>query len=288
MQEGDAGGAEACFRNAVRLAPDFAEAHANLGLLLDKRGAAAAAEASYRRSIELDPAYPQTHLNLGALLAGAKRFDAAEAAYRQAIARKPDSPVAWSNLGVLQACMKRESEAEQSYRTAMALDESYANARFNLSYLLLRQGRFEEGWQCLEARDWYAVLAAHFDFPRWQGEPLAGKSLLIGYEAGHGDMLQFCRYASPLKAQGASGKHPLSARRSHPRRAMGSARSTDRTARRPGVERQPQIRKRRRPLPPLAQRARPVGQHSRRDLRQPAKRRRRRRGRAPTRRTAPR
>jgi hypothetical protein len=99
--------------------------------------------------------------------------------------------------------MKREEEAERCYRTAMNLDDGYAKARFNLSYLLLRQGRFEEGWRCLEARDSYAALAAHLACPRWQGEALSGKSLLIGYEAGHGDMIQFCRYAAVLKAQGA-------------------------------------------------------------------------------------
>jgi len=99
--------------------------------------------------------------------------------------------------------MKREAEAEQCYRTAMALDDAYAMARYNLSYLLLRQGRFEEGWACLEARNWYAPWAAHLGCPRWQGETLVGKSVLIGYEPGHGDMIQYCRYAAVLKAQGA-------------------------------------------------------------------------------------
>jgi hypothetical protein len=68
----------------------------------------------------------------------------------------------------------------------------------------LRQGRFEEGWACLEARNWYAPWAAHLGCPRWQGETLAGKSVLIGYEPGHGDMIQYCRYAAELKAQGAA------------------------------------------------------------------------------------
>jgi hypothetical protein len=99
--------------------------------------------------------------------------------------------------------MKRESEAEQCYRTAMQLDGSYSKARFNLSYVLLRQGRLEEGWRCLEAREWYDALARHFTCPRWRGEALTGKSVLIGIEAGHGDMIQFCRYAVVLKAMGA-------------------------------------------------------------------------------------
>jgi hypothetical protein len=85
----------------------------------------------------------------------------------------------------------------------MRLAPDYRSARFNLAYLLLRQGRYEEGWACLEARDWYAPLEKLLPFPRWQGESLAGKRLLIGIEAGHGDMIQFCRYAALAKASGA-------------------------------------------------------------------------------------
>lgn len=204
MAAGEVVRAAACFREAVKIAPDFAESYANLGLMSERQGDVGFAEICYRRSIELNPTYSETHLNLGVLLAGEKRFDEAEAAYRRAIALRTDSPVGWSNLGVLYACIQREVEAEQCYRTAMSLDDAYAMARFNLSYLLLRQGRFEEGWFCLEARNWYAAPAAHLACPRWQGESLAGRSILIGYEAGLGDMIQFCRYADVLKAQGAA------------------------------------------------------------------------------------
>ena len=204
MKDGDATSAEACYRLALQLQPDFAEAYANLGLLLEKRNSTVEAENCYRRSIELNPDYSETHLDLGALLANQKHFEEAEAAYRQAIVLSPDSPAGWSNLGVLCACMKREDEAEQCYRTAMSLDDSYSQARFNLSYLLLRQGRFEEGWYCLEARNWYASLTEHLDCARWQGESVAGKSILICFEAGQGDVIQFCRYAAVLKAQGAA------------------------------------------------------------------------------------
>jgi Tfp pilus assembly protein PilF len=204
MAEGDARQAEVCFREAIRLVPDFAETHANLGLLLDHAGMQVEAETHYLHSIKCNPNHGQTHLNLGALLAQQKRFDEAEAAYRAALKLNPCSPAVWSNLGVLQACRKQEMAAELSYRTAIELDADYQLAYFNLSYLLLRQGRFEEGWRCLEARNWYAPLEKRITFPRWRGEPLDGKSLLIGIEAGHGDMIQLCRYSAVLKAQGAA------------------------------------------------------------------------------------
>jgi len=204
MGAGDPAGAETAFRHALQLEPQFAEAHANLGLLLDQGGQCREAEAHYRTALALSPRQAQTYVNFAALLAAQKRFAEAEVAYRQALELNPESPGAWSSLGVLLASMKREDEAEQCYRAAIALAPDYRKASFNFAYLLLRQGRFAEGWRCLEARDWYAPLEDYLTCPHWRGESLAGKSLLIGFEAGHGDMIQFCRYAALAKRQGAT------------------------------------------------------------------------------------
>ncbi|HWQ09277.1 MAG TPA: tetratricopeptide repeat protein, partial [Holophaga sp.] len=192
-----------CFQAALALAPGFLEAHVNLGWSLEKLGSLDEAEASYRRALALDPACLRAGLNLGVLLVGRKRFADAEEVYAQTLRDHPDAAAAWSNLGVLETLAKREVEAEAHLRKAMALDPGYARARFNLSYLLLRQGRFEEGWPALEARE-LSPFTARFAFPPWRGEDLRGKSLLIGIEKGHGDMLQFCRYVPLLKARGAA------------------------------------------------------------------------------------
>ena len=202
MLDGRVSAAERCLRDALALRPAFPEALANLALLLDQSARKAEAETHYRQALSLNPRDAQTHINVGVMLAGLMRFHEAETHYREAIALNPDSPAAWSNLGVLLACCKREDEAESSYRQALAIDAQHANAQFNLAYLLLRQGRYAEGWRCLEARDWYAPLERHFACPRWRGEPLVGKTVLIGVEAGYGDMIQFCRYAAVLKSRG--------------------------------------------------------------------------------------
>lgn len=47
-------------------------------------------------------------------------------------------------------------------------------------------------------------LDRELGIPRWCGEPIAGKSILIGVEAGYGDMIQFCRLAGELKERGAA------------------------------------------------------------------------------------
>jgi hypothetical protein len=46
-------------------------------------------------------------------------------------------------------------------------------------------------------------MSPNFQFSQWQGESIIGKSLLIWCEQGLGDEIQFCRYVSVLKSQGA-------------------------------------------------------------------------------------
>jgi len=203
MEASDFEGAEQCLRQALAITHGFPEAWVNLGWLRAKAGAVDEAERHYRKAIAIQPDLLDPYLLLGVLLMDSRRFAEAEAVYRLALGLSPDLTAAWSNLGVLLACLKREGEAEECYRLALSLDSHYAKARFNLSYLLLRQGRFEEGWACFEARDWYGVLERYFTCPRWRGESLLGQSVLIGFEAGHGDMIQFCRYALLLKERGA-------------------------------------------------------------------------------------
>lgn len=191
-------------RAALALDPDFAEAHANLAWALEHGGDPAQAEPHYLRAIALAPANPQIRLNLGAMLTARRRLDEAERVVRGALALAPDAPAALSNLGMVLASAGREIEAERQYRRALDIDPAYGKAAFNLAYLLLRQGRWDEGWRRLEARDWTGALQRHLGLPRWQGEPLAGKAILVGIEMGHGDMIQFGRYCDDLKRLGAA------------------------------------------------------------------------------------
>lgn len=162
------------------------------------------AERAMRETIALDGKSAQAHSFLGTLLLNQGRLQEAERPLRRALDLSPQSPTTWTNYGALLARRKQEAAAENCYRTAISLDPDYVNASFNLAYLLLRQGRFEEGWRRFEYRDWYPRLDRALGIPRWAGQDLHGKSILIGIEAGYGDMIQFCRYARHLKAAGAA------------------------------------------------------------------------------------
>jgi hypothetical protein len=82
--------AEASYRQAITLKPDYAEAHSNLGITLRELGRLDEAEASFRRAITLKPDHAETHSMLGNTLKELGRLDEAEASYTQAIALKPE------------------------------------------------------------------------------------------------------------------------------------------------------------------------------------------------------
>ncbi|MFM0672552.1 tetratricopeptide repeat protein [Paraburkholderia sediminicola] len=201
--------AEAAYREAIAQRPDYAEAHYNLGVTLCKLEHLFEAESAYREAIRLRPELVHAHNNLGCVLRRLDRLPAAVDAFEQALSVCSDMAEAHYNLGAARAQLMQLPEAESAYRRALALRADYGDAKFGLAVLLLGMGRFEEGWRLYECRYEQPGFVHHktasmLQCPQWQGDTLAGKSLLVWQEDGLGDMIQFSRYFALLKAQGAA------------------------------------------------------------------------------------
>jgi serine/threonine-protein kinase len=137
----DHSAAEAAYRKAIALAPDFAAAHANLGLCLSDQGKHDAAEAACRTAVELRPNWADAHYHLGNVLARQRRFVAAAGAFRMVIALQPDAAPAYYNLGNALTAQGRHAAASDAYRTAIDLRPEFAMAHNNLGLALLQQGQ---------------------------------------------------------------------------------------------------------------------------------------------------
>jgi tetratricopeptide (TPR) repeat protein len=189
--------AEACFRAAIRYRPEYVEAHSNLGNVLRETGRFAEAEASCQAALRFSPGHAAAHNNLGALLGDLSRFAEAEASCREALRLDPDYTDARSNLAFTLHNLGRPSEAEAAYREVLQRRPGDADTHANFGNLLLSVGRFDEGWREYEWR-WRSkqLIQRHFEAPRWNGEPLGDRVILLHAEQGFGDTLQFCRYAT--------------------------------------------------------------------------------------------
>jgi tetratricopeptide (TPR) repeat protein len=197
--------AVAAYRQAIALRPNYPEAYYNLGIALQHKGEFEEAIAAFRQAIALRPNFSEAHNNLANALKERGELDEAMAACRQAIALKPDNAEAYYNLGNALAHRCDFDDAIAAYRRAVQLKPDAAHMHWNLAVLLLRTGQFVEGWDEFEWRlkDQTRNLSRNFPQPQWNGEDLAGKTLLLYTEGGYGDAFHFIRYVPQLRGRGA-------------------------------------------------------------------------------------
>jgi len=121
---------------------------------------------------------------------------------RCAIERNPCDPLLLDNYSILQKEAQQWDEAERAARLACQQAPDNTRLWFHLGLLLLVRGNFDEGFRAYEQR-WDEALRGiypNFTQPRWRGEPLAGRTLLLWGEQGMGDLLLGSRYV-PMLAQ---------------------------------------------------------------------------------------
>ena len=189
------------YRRALELRPDFIDAHNNIGIAFTKQGNLVQAIASCRRALELEPGHAEAHNNIGVALAKQYKLDEATAFYKRALESKPGYAEAHHNLGLVLVSQGKPKDAQSRFKQAVDLKPDFADARFNYATTLLLEGRFGEAWPEYEWRWTAMALDQTLHRTRWKGEELPQGTVLLHSEQGHGDTLQFVRYAQLVKSR---------------------------------------------------------------------------------------
>lgn len=205
LQGERAGEAEKALLKSIESQPAQPDALCDLGVLAAREGQPSRAEEWFKRALALDAGHPAALNHLGMLLMRLNRLDEAESHLRKALAAKPDYWLALNNLGVLLHWAGRLDESEECHRRFIAAHPENGTPHFNLALALLSHGKFAEGWVEYEYRfiKENPVPVRHAGLPRWRGEDLRGKTILIHAEQGYGDTIQFGRYLPLLVERGA-------------------------------------------------------------------------------------
>jgi len=189
---------------AARL--NLALAHFAEGRRRQTAGNLPLAESHYRSAVGSEPAMAEAWVNLGNVVRLLYRPVEAADCYARALSENPEVPEAWANLGVARQELGDTAGAVAAYDRALAGDPGNPEIRRNRAQALLKLGRFDEGWPEFEWRwqtDHFAAVRRAWEKPRWQGEDLAGTTVLVHAEQGYGDSLQFARYLPMLAERGA-------------------------------------------------------------------------------------
>ncbi|AYN94979.1 hypothetical protein EAW52_13955 [Pseudomonas sp. LTJR-52] len=132
------------------------------------------------------------------------RFYDSIACSQLGLEKSPNNKQLHFNLAIALESVGRYEEAFKNYARILEQDPDHIETHNNLAYIMLRLGQFEEGWKHYEWR-WAKVLKdheQHFNIPRWSGEPLEGKTLLVWAEQGVGDHIMFASMLDDLKKMG--------------------------------------------------------------------------------------
>ena len=135
-------------QKAVKVAPEFRQAHENLALVWTKLGDLNKAEISLKKSLEIDPSNFTNWKSLGDVLSDQGKEKEADKAYKNAIStdkkyldlQKAMSQVQKGNLG----------EAEKIYRSILSDDPNNVDALRLLALLASRTGAIDQAINMLE------------------------------------------------------------------------------------------------------------------------------------------
>jgi tetratricopeptide (TPR) repeat protein len=129
---------------ALRIKPDLAEAHYNLGGALGQAGRMQEAIGHYEQALRIKPDWAKAHYDLGVALERAGRMQEAIGHYEQALRLKPDLAEAHNNLGAILFQLGKVQEAIRHWEQALRIKPDYAKAHYDLGVALEQAGNVRE------------------------------------------------------------------------------------------------------------------------------------------------
>ena len=166
QQSGELEAAQKAYWNALKVHPNYAHSHHNLGGIYASKKDWKPAIAAYQKALKIRPNYYQARLHLGNAYMSTGRLPEALKAFQKVALLIPSFAGTHINLGSIYLQQGKPEKATAAFLEAIRLDPKQAQAYNNLAIAYERLGRNREAVTA------YENLLAH-----WQGDPAYRESV---------------------------------------------------------------------------------------------------------------
>lgn len=177
----------------------------NLGALFRSEGRFELAVAAHNRALELNPDAPQILANASNSYFDVGEVDRAVELRGRLLEIEKDDPNHHAMHAKYLRGARKYAKAERLMKKAVKQWPEDSELHIQMAMAQLSQGDYPNGFETFEWR-WQGdeISLPKFDFPRWQGEDLNGKHLLVTPEQGFGDTVLMARFIEQIAAMGAT------------------------------------------------------------------------------------
>ncbi len=211
-QKDDLEMAQNLYRIYLQNRPKDAAIWSNLGALFRKQKQYDLAAATQLRALELEPNTTSVMNNAANAFYDAGRIQEAITLREKLIKTQNNDPENYSGLGKCYRGIHDLDKAEAILKEGIQKFPDFAENYIQLSFVLLAKGDYQAGFKTFNWR-WKGdeLTPPQFPFPKWTGETLEGKTILVLPEQGFGDTILMARFLNRLKRQGCTIKMVIKA-----------------------------------------------------------------------------
>ena len=142
--------AEDLYNQVLKIDPNHANAHNNLGVIYQNSGEAEKAKKCYEKAIEINSNYANAHNNLGVMFANLSELQKAKNCFEKAVVINPSYVEAHNNLGAIYKNLGETEKAKNCFEKAIEINPNYADAHSNLGAIFNDLGETEKAKNCFE------------------------------------------------------------------------------------------------------------------------------------------
>ena len=190
---------------AIKQNPDNHGYHVSLGCALSSDKKYTQAIKSFLTATQINSDVSQVHFYLGEAYRQIDEFKKSLDSFKKCLTLSPDHIGCQLMIGVIYEELKKFEQAIKYYKSCIDTYPEYAEPHINLGMCYLLTGNYIEGWTEYEWRLKLNDKIYKKDFlkPKWNGEDINQKTLLVICEQGFSDTIQFIRFSKLLSKEGA-------------------------------------------------------------------------------------